>query len=179
MRELGATLLTIAKDVKVQVAFNPDKVQSWRLIGYDNRRLATRDFDNDRKDAGELGAGHSVTFLYEIVPIRGGGDGGGGGDELLHLKLGYKRPDAHVSELLTTSLRGAAVPLAQTSDAFRFAASVAEVGLVLRRSRFNGAADVGAAIRRAKSALGDDRQGDRTGFLRLAERAGELAGRSR
>ena len=102
MRELGATLLTIAKDVKVQVAFNPDKVQSWRLIGYDNRRLATRDFDNDRKDAGELGSGHTVTALYEIIPETGKP---GEGEDLKYVKTEVKDSAVSSGELMTVNLR--------------------------------------------------------------------------
>ena len=185
VREMGATLLTIAKDVKVQVEFNPKKVKGWRLIGYENRVLAARDFDDDKKDAGELGAGHSVTFLYELIPA--GSDETVEGhkplryqqatvakaadtDELLHVKLRYKAPKSSKSKLLMRPLHDRHTDLAKTTNAFRFSAAVAELGLCLRASKHRGNATIAAAISRAKGAKGDDPHGDRAEFVKMARR---------
>lgn len=195
VRELGATLLTIAKDVKVQLEMNPTKIKAWRLIGYENRVLAARDFADDRKDAGELGAGHSVTFLYELIPADSPTNGGAtaalktaqklryqttalaaraNSDELLHVKLRYKKPRSSKSLLITSPLRDTHLALKQTSNTFRFAAAVAEFGLALRRDPHRGTSSLHDAIRRARHACGDDPHGDRKAFVELARKLAKL-----
>ena len=191
--EMGATLLTVAKDVKIQVEFNPARVKAYRLIGYENRRLANADFNNDQKDAGELGAGHSVTVLYELVPagsretIHGVDElkyqqvtatAAAGGDELLTVKLRYKAPDAETSQLLSRALVDTHTPVEETSDDFRFATAVAEFGLLLRESPHRGTASFGAVLTRAQGALGANTGGLRTGFLELVRSAQTLYGQA-
>lgn len=181
VEQMGATLLTVAKDVKLQVEFNPAHVKAYRLIGYENRRLRAEDFKNDKKDAGDLGAGHSVTALYEIIPAgskEAGGDvdplkyqtaalaRNGAKDELLTLKLRYKDPEASASREVAQVLK--AVTTAASSD-FRFALAVAEFGLLLRDSEFKGAASYDQAAELAASALGKDRDGRRAEFLSLVK----------
>ena len=183
VKQIGGTLVTIAKDVKLQVEFNPARVKGYRLIGYENRVMAAEDFDDDRKDAGELGAGHSVTAFYEI--IEAGSDeevpgaaklkyqeaapSAAGAGEWLTLKLRYKRPDEDQSQLLSQPLTGAPRALKDASVDLRFASSVIEVGMVLRGSTFKGKASVEGAVARARGALGDDPEGYRREFIRLAE----------
>jgi Ca-activated chloride channel family protein len=188
--ELGSTLLTIAGDVKVQVEFNPAVVAEYRLIGYENRLLRREDFNNDRVDAGEIGAGHDVTALYEVALVGSGGesvdplryaaakpageakpDDGVRKDELALLRLRYKRPGENDSRLIETPLRRQDIA-AQASERLRFAASVAGFGDLLR-----GGTHVDAnfgwdgVIKLAADARGDDRNGYRGEFLRLAETA--------
>jgi Ca-activated chloride channel family protein len=194
--DMRATLFTIAQDVKLQVEFNPAMVRSYRLIGYENRMLAKEDFDDDTKDAGELGVGHTVTALYEVVLTREalsreGGDqarervrqGGPGEtlryqesrvkpgayrtDELLHLKLRYKEPGGQASRLIEHPLALAYRPLEATSDNYRWAAAVAAYGLVLRDSEYRGAADLALVEDLARGARGGDALGYRADFLRL------------
>ncbi|HEX9935864.1 MAG TPA: VWA domain-containing protein [Longimicrobium sp.] len=193
--EMGGTLFTIAKDVKVQVEFNPARVKAYRLIGYENRLLAAEDFNDDRKDAGELGAGHSVTALYEVVPVgapdqpargvdplryqqvrptaRAGGSG-----ELLTVKLRYKAPDGDQSRLLTRALPDRQTTLAATSADFRFSAAVAAWGMLLRDSKFKGSASYAQVSQLARGALADDRGGYRAEFLRLVDASRQLASSS-
>jgi Ca-activated chloride channel family protein len=193
VEEMGGTLVTIAKDVKVQVEFNPARVKAYRLIGYENRALAAEDFADDRKDAGELGAGHSVTALYEVVPVgaptpvRGAGplryqqvrprEGAGQSGELLTVKLRYKRPDGETSRLIEQPVLDRGVALARTSDDFRFSAAVAEWGLLLRQSRFRGEATWAGVLERARGALGHDEHGHRREFVRLVEESRRMAAR--
>ena len=180
VHELGGTLYAVAKDVKVQVEFNPAHVSAYRLIGYENRMLQARDFSDDRKDAGEMGAGHSVTALYEVVPA----DSPRGTDplryqpaqrrepaaspELLYVKVRYKAPDADRSELIALPVSGATD---EPSDDFRFQAAVAEFGLLLRNSQHKGDAHWSRVITGAQQALGSDPGGYRAEFVRLAEAA--------
>jgi Ca-activated chloride channel family protein len=192
VRQMGATLFTIAKDVKVQVEFNPAQVKAYRLIGYENRLLAAEDFNDDRKDAGELGAGHAVTALYEIVPAGAAEDparhtdplryqqvsptsSAGGSGELLTVKLRYKAPDGDTSQLITQPLVDRGAGLDAASADFRFAAAVAEWGMLLRGSRFRGNASYASVLSLARSALGDDPAGDRAEFLRLVGASQRLA----
>ena len=186
VKELGATLYTIAKDVKIQIEFNPARVAAYRLIGYENRVLASEDFNDDAKDAGELGAGHSVTALYEIVPtgarldvklgsvddlkyqrpgpearVRSGSNAG-----WMTVKLRYKPPQGSSSLLLTQEIRNES---RQPSETFRFATAVAGVGMLLRDSEHKGRATYGDLIARARGAVGSDRDGYRGEFVRLAE----------
>ena len=181
--EMGGTLLTIAKDVKIQVEFNPAQVKAYRLIGYENRMLAKADFDNDQKDAGELGAGHTVTALYELIPsgsneaIPVTGDLKYqktqlvDSDDLMTVKLRYKQPDGEVSKLLVRSVKASEFRGLRPSDNFRFASEVAEFGMLLRNSRFKGSASYGQIIERVNQLKGADREGYRAEFIRLVEKA--------
>jgi Ca-activated chloride channel family protein len=181
--QMGGTLVTVAKDVKIQVEFNPAEVTAWRLIGYENRVLAHQDFNDDTKDAGEIGAGLSVTALYELVP-RGVAFQGPGVDplkyqdpprasgeaysgELLNLKLRYKEPEGTVSRLLETQVRDSNAPWPAASDDFKFAAAVAAFAMHLRGSEhLNGMSLVQVRQLAAESA-GDDPGGYRRELLRL------------
>ena len=192
VHEFGGTLHTIAKDVKLQVEFNPARVQAYRLIGYENRIMAAEDFNDDRKDSGDLGAGHTVTALYEVIPtgvdtstpIRGLDElryqrtderaGLSETREMLFIKLRYKDPNGNRSRLLShTVMDVEAVP----SSDFRFAASVAAFGMVLRDSKYCGEADLAAVLRWARSSVGRDREGYRREFVRMVEEAQRLADR--
>jgi Ca-activated chloride channel homolog len=187
VEQAGGTLVTIAKDVKLQIEFNPKHVAAYRLIGYENRVLEDQDFNDDRKDAGELGAGHSVTALYEIVPAgvkidlpgvdplryqttsAGGGDNYG--DELMAVKLRYKQPDAEASQLrtFTVSARRDMAP------ELGFAAAVAEFGMLLRDSEFKGSASFAQARNLATRFRGPDTHGHRAEFIRLIGLAESLS----
>lgn len=185
-REMGGTLFTVAKDVKIQVEFNPARVGSHRLLGYENRALAAEDFHDDRKDAGELGAGHAVTALYEIAatgeaahaPVDGlkyqsrsvSGEGAG---ELLTVKIRYKAPDGDASRLFETPVPDPSGDGPRSAD-FRFASAVAAFGLLLRDSAHKGSATLELVRSIARDALGPDPDGHRAGFLRLVERAGRI-----
>ncbi|MDQ6785712.1 MAG: DUF3520 domain-containing protein, partial [Acidobacteriota bacterium] len=189
--QVAGTLYTIAKDVKIQVEFNPAKVAGYRLIGYENRLLADRDFNDDKKDAGEIGAGHSVTALYEIVPAGQKIENVGVdklrynqvhpsetafGDELLTVKLRYKEPDKNDSKLLTTGLLDKENTIENASDNLRFASAVAEFGLLLRESRYKGAASFENSAMLARAARGNDLKNYRNEFLGLLEKARRLNG---
>ena len=190
VREFGGTLFTIAKDVKFQIEFNPAKVQSYRLIGYENRLLNDEDFNDDTKDAGEMGSGHNVTALYELVPA--GSDEQVPSvdplkyqtrettfetgrenfqDEYLTIKLRYKKPDGMTSMLMEKSVKGYVNEIEDASDNLRFAAAVSEFGMILRNSEYTGSATVDEAVRLAKSARGNDDEGYRSEFIRLMETA--------
>ncbi len=191
VNEMGGTLVAIAKDVKIQVEFNPAHVAAYRLIGYENRLLNDEDFNDDTKDAGELGAGHSVTALYEIVPVgveipmsnvdelkyqqQVVRPSAGSNLELLTVKLRYKQPDGDTSRLLDTVLIDRDVALDATSESFRFAAAVAEFGLLLRDSEHKGRASFENAQMLAQSARGADPHGYRAEFVRLLETAEVLS----
>jgi Ca-activated chloride channel family protein len=189
VEQISGTLVTIAKDVKIQVEFNPARVAAYRLIGYENRKLAARDFNDDQKDAGEIGAGHTVTALYELAPA---GDedrqplsevdalkyqqqaklsAAAGSDEWLTLKLRYKLPDADQSLLLTMPVTGSGEQFSDASTDFRFAAAVASFGMLLRDSEFNGSATYGDVLEIATAATGSDKHGYRTEFLKLVRQA--------
>ncbi len=191
--EMGGTLLTIAKDVKIQVEFNPTRVQAYRLIGYENRLLAAEDFNDDAKDAGELGAGHSVTALYEVVPVgappvetgsvdplryqRPEEDASdsrrvGEEDELMFVKLRYKTPDGERSQLLELPVPDR---VESASTDLRFAASVAAFGMLLRDSEQCGDFTLAEVSRLARGSLGEDRHGYRAEFVRLVEATRELS----
>ncbi|MFH0945235.1 MAG: VWA domain-containing protein [Planctomycetota bacterium] len=189
--EMGGTLIPVAKDVKIQVEFNPERVQAWRLIGYENRLLAHQDFNDDTKDAGEIGAGHSVTALYELVPpgvpfdaptvdpsrYQQGGKPSEQAftDELLFLKLRYKQPDGATSQLLSTPVRDQDKLWHETSNNFRFAAAVAAYALLLRESSYLGDFGYQQVIELAYEARGEDPGGYRAEFLRLVETARRIA----
>jgi Ca-activated chloride channel homolog len=190
VKEMRATLFTIAKDVKIQVEFNPAKVQAYRLIGYENRMLKSEDFNDDKKDAGELGAGHTVTALYEIIPVgvesefvktvdplkyqAGSPAPASQGDELLTIKFRYKKPAGQASILLTETLK-AGKKATETSDNFRFAAAVAEFGMLLRDSEFKGLASYDQVVGLATGAKGHDPDGYRREFIGLVENCRLLA----
>jgi len=185
VHELGGTLYTVAKDVKIQVEWNPARVRAYRLIGYENRLLQNEDFADDKKDAGEVGSGHSVTALYEVVPQGVETDvtvrlpdslryqrvtaQNAGGPELLFVKVRYKRPDGNQSRLISRPVlaEGARSP----SVDFQFQAAVAEFGLLLRDSEHRGQADIAHVIAAAREALGQDPEGYRAEFVRLAQAA--------
>ncbi len=191
VNEFGGTLFTIAKDVKLQIEFNPSKVQAYRLIGYENRLLNKEDFNNDKKDAGDLGSGHKVTALYEVIPVgvkskfiehvdqlkyqKTDISKEGVTDELLTVKFRYKKPDEDKSRLIEHAVKNDLKTLKQSSDNFRFAASVAQFGMLLRNSEFIGRSNYNNVIQLAKSALGKDGEGYRREFLKMAENAMLLA----
>jgi Ca-activated chloride channel family protein len=188
--EMGGTLLTIAKDVKIQVEFNPAKVQAYRLVGYENRALRNEDFNDDRKDAGELGAGHSVTALYEVVPVGVASevvktDGlkyqtravKDAGDELLTVKFRYKDPDGSESKLIVDVVKDGISE--NPSDNFRFSSAVAGFGMLLRDSEYKGEMTYGRVAGIAKNALAGDAEGYRHEFVRMVERAERLASEQR
>jgi Ca-activated chloride channel family protein len=183
--EMRATLFTIAKDVKIQVEFNPNKVQAYRLIGYENRMLQAEDFNDDKKDAGELGAGHTVTALYEIIPVgiesafikeidplkyqKGKRTAVSNNGELLTVKFRYKKPDSDKSKLITKVLMDNQISLNKTSDNYRFSAAVAELGMILRDSEFKSESSYASVLNLAYSAKGDDKEGYRAEFIQLTE----------
>jgi Ca-activated chloride channel family protein len=196
VQERGGTLFAIAKDVKLQVEFNPRRVYAYRLIGYENRLLAAEDFANDRRDAGELGAGHSVTALYEIVPVGAErtvevGEVAGlryqrpssepvaaFGGELMNVSIRYKRPDGDTSVLLSHAVRAPGRD-ARLSDDFRFAAAVAQWGMLLRGSEHAGDSSLDGVLGLARGSVGEDPHGHRREFIRLVEDYGRLPGADR
>ena len=191
VNEMGGTLFTIAKDVKIQVEFNPARVKAYRLIGYENRLLRAEDFNNDKKDAGELGAGHTVTALYEIIPADSKEEVPGidslryqrvkidpsayRTNEIMTVKFRYKRPGEEKSILIVKNVIDKKVPLEKTSDNFRFAAAVAEFGLLLRDSDYKKDANYKQVIELAKGAMGEDREGYRAEFIKLVRMAEALS----
>ncbi|MFA6957382.1 MAG: von Willebrand factor type A domain-containing protein [Thermoanaerobaculia bacterium] len=193
VREMAGTLLTIAKDVKIQIEFNPARVGAYRLVGYDNRILERKDFDDDTKDAGELGAGHSVTALYELVPPGGESEAGATGEAreevpadersgfdgatLARVKLRYKEPKADVSGLVETTVADSDASIFAASDDLRFASAVAQFGLLLRESQYQGSANWKSVIDLASSSSSLDTTGDRAQFVKLAKKAEELQAR--
>ncbi len=191
VEQMGGTLMTIAKDVKIQIEFNPAQVAAYRLIGYENRMLAAEDFNDDTKDAGEIGAGHAVTALYEIIPE--GEDvaaalalpsidplkyqrpteltEAAGGGEMLTLKLRYKEPDGDTSKLLEFPVADEDKPFGQASGETKFAAAVASFGMLLRDSAYRGDATYDAVLEIAGEGVGEDPQGRRTEFVDLVRLA--------
>jgi Ca-activated chloride channel family protein len=190
VREFGGTLFTIAKDVKFQLEFNPSRVESYRLIGYENRLLNDEDFNDDTKDAGEMGSGHMVTALYEIIPSNSGeyapavdplkyqASGrlvtDGYSDELLTIKVRYKNPDGNKSMLLEKPVSGKTKVIEKASENMRFAAAVAEFGMVLRDSEHRGSSTLTEAAALASSARGEDAEGYRAEMIRLIDAARSL-----
>jgi Ca-activated chloride channel family protein len=165
--EASSTLVTVAKDVKIQVEFNPRSVSAFRLIGYENRVLAHEDFNDDSKDAGDIGAGHSVTALYEVVPLAAAEK-----SELATIKLRFKAPDGGTSTPLSTSVLDHA---GDASPDLRFAAAVAEFGMLLRHSEHKGASSFAQALELGRGAAGTDADGVRAEFVALVEKAQRLA----
>ncbi len=196
VEQLTGSTITIAKDVKIQVEFNPAQVASYRLLGYENRIMAAEDFRNDRKDAGDIGAGHSVTALYEIVPVGAAGVAGAGAEplkyqprpeppveaakpaapvstELLTVKLRYKQPEGDTSVLREVPLANRGGTFAAASKDLRFAAAVASFGMILRGSEHKGEATLSTVAEIAGGALGTDAGGYRAEFLDLVRKAQE------
>ncbi len=190
VEEAGATLVTIAKDVKIQVEFNPAEVASYRLIGYENRKLAHADFNDDTKDAGEIGAGHSVTALYEVVPAgskdapkvdglkyqgKSGLSAAAGSGELMTVKVRYKEPDGAKSKLLSFPIEDSETALSESSRDFRFSAAIAGFGMLLRGSEHKGDATWKNVRELANGARGSDPNGRRAEFVRLIDTAARLS----
>lgn len=198
VQQMSGTLYTIAKDVKIQVEFNPAHVQAYRLIGYENRMLAKEDFNNDKKDAGEIGAGHSVTALYEVIPVGvqwNNPSGNGSVDalkyqqpyqqtqtqantrndnassEMMTVKIRYKEPQGSTSKLIERPVPNLAMPLQATSNNFRFSAAVAEFAMILRDSPFKGNSSYNHVLSLARASQGKDTEGYRAEFIRLVETA--------
>lgn len=190
--QMGGTIFTIAKDVKIQVEFNPTKVQAYRLIGYENRMLQAEDFNNDKKDAGELGAGHSVTALYEIIPVGVKSDvklpsvdplryqqnqvdsQAYQNNELMLVKLRYKAPKDSTSQLITQPLIDRNVSFTNASNNLKFAAAVAEFGMILRDSEFKGGANLDQVLDLARQSKDVDLAGYRAEFINLVEKTKSL-----
>ncbi|MEO7444506.1 MAG: von Willebrand factor type A domain-containing protein [Ferruginibacter sp.] len=193
VNEFGGTLFTIAKDVKLQLEFNPELVQGYRLIGYENRMLKKEDFNDDKKDAGELGSGHTVTALYEIIPAGETSPYLKNVDklkylgtpsvfsktifthELLTLKFRYKTPQGNMSKMLEYPVMDNHTAFENSSADFRFAAAVSEFGMLLRHSEYKSAGGYDHMIAVAKNALGPDKDGYRKEFVNLAEAAARLS----
>lgn len=193
VNEFGGTLFTIAKDVKLQIEFNPTKVQAYRLVGYENRLLADEDFHDDTKDAGEMGSGHTVTALYEIIPAGVESDflrkvdapkyqkskavevPSNSSDDLMTIKFRYKKPDEEESKLIEKSVIDSHIPLAKTSENFRFSAAVAGYGMILRNSKFKQNAEIDSIVKLAENSTGKDKEGYRAEFIRLVKSSKYLA----
>jgi Ca-activated chloride channel homolog len=195
IQQMNGTLVTIAKDVKIQIEFNPARVSSYRLIGYEKRILAAEDFNNDKKDAGEIGAGHTVTALYEIVPTNGREDGPRGevddlkyqkptptpkreinndNPELLTLKLRYKKPDGNTSKLSETTVTDSGKSFSQASSDFKFASAVGGFGMILKNSEHKGGWTFKSTLDVAEKSKGDDKEGYRAEFINLVKKAKSL-----
>lgn len=186
--ELGGTLYSIANDVKIQIEFNPAIVDSYRLIGYENRLLRAEDFADDTKDAGEMGAGHSVTVLYELKMASGAQaarrelryqssevrEEAKSSNELLLIKFRYKKPGEEQSRYVEKPILFDPLPLDDTSDNYRFSAAVTSFGLILGDSTYRGTADYDLALELAEQALGQDHEGYRQEFLSLVKTAQRL-----
>ena len=192
--EFGGNLFNLAKDVKIQMEFNPTNVYSYRLIGYENRQLNDEDFNDDKKDAGEIGPGQTVTVLYEIIPRRSESDLGtqvdlpkyqkrsvqkkldkseyeGLGNELANLKIRYKQPEGSTSAKMVVPIFQQPIKFESTSDNFRFSSSVAMFGMLLRESEHCKAGTFDMAEQLALSAKGNDSEGYRSEFIRLVQAA--------
>ncbi len=195
VKEAGATLVTIAKDVKIQVEFNPAHAQAYRLVGYENRILKAKDFNDDRKDAGEIGAGHSVTAIYEVIPPgvewkqpgvdalkyreEGRASESAGGNELLTLKIRFKQPDGNKSSKITLPVNNAKRSFARASDNFRFSAAVAAFGMRLRESPHGGTLTLEGIHEIARTACGDAAGQYRREFLTLVKAALKIKNRGK
>ncbi len=186
--EMAGTLITIAKDVKIQIEFNPLEVNAYRLIGYENRVLEDRDFNDDEKDAGEIGSGHTVTALFEIVPagvnldvpgvdplkyqVPAQSSAAATSGELMTIKIRYKDPDGDESKLIETAVLNRVDVRDELASAdFRFAGAVAAFGIILRDSPYKGNATFDSVIRMAEASRGSDTQGYRAEFIELVRRA--------
>jgi Ca-activated chloride channel family protein len=201
VRQINGTLVTIAKDVKIQVEFNPARVASYRLIGYEKRILRKEDFNNDKIDAGEIGAGHTVTALYEVAPTgaepnpaasvppvdplkyqskpaaTAHSSGKSASPELLTVKVRYKEPDGDTSKLLERPFVDGGATFPNASPDLKFAAAVAEFGMILRDSEFKGNGTLGTVTEWAREGKGADENGYRNGLLELVQKAQALKAR--
>jgi Ca-activated chloride channel family protein len=191
VREMRANMFTIAKDVKIQIEFNPNLVKAYRLIGYENRMLKKEDFDDDTKDAGELGAGHTVTAIYEIIPVGSASKQvvknapdlkyqsntvASNQTDLMTVKFRYKPIKSDKSTLLEQVLtKGQVSDIAQNSINFRFSAAVAGFGMLLRESEFKGDTNYNAIAQLAQGSMGNDPNGDRAEFVQLIRIAQNLS----
>jgi Ca-activated chloride channel family protein len=197
VEQMSGTLMTIAKDVKIQIEFNPTTVAGYRLLGYENRMLAAQDFNDDKKDAGEIGAGHTVTALYELIPVGKAAkkevkklpevdplkyqsapvvppQSAELAQELLTLKLRYKEPDGDKSKLIETPVKNDVVDYGKASGDFKFASAVAGFGMLLRHSKYHGSATFDAVIELAEAGIGRDVGGYRKEFVELVRKARDL-----
>lgn len=188
VNEFGGTLFTIAKDVKIQIEFNPAIVAEYRLVGYENRVMADEDFDNDKKDAGELGSGHSVTALYEIKLTKKKkkrdqelkyqntslNSKAIDGSELATVKFRYKKPDGKKSRLMEKIIPNSMIQSTELSNNYKFSAAVAGFGLLLRKSKFKGDCTYESLINMAQASKGEDKEGYRSEFIRLMKLANHL-----
>jgi len=203
VHQINGTLMTIAKDVKIQVEFNPARVASYRLIGYEKRLLRKEDFNNDKVDAGEIGAGHTVTALYEVVPANADAANPAASvppvdplkyqtpdnsaapakvdviapAEMVTVKLRHKKPDGDVSELTEKAFTDNGSKFENAAPDLKFAAAVAEFGMLLRDSQFKGKGTIGAVIEWAQEGKGRDTAGYRAGFIEMARKAEKLKSR--
>jgi Ca-activated chloride channel family protein len=192
VEEMTGTLVTIAKDVKIQIEFNPAKVAGYRLIGYENRLMQTQDFNDDKRDAGDIGAGHTVTALYEFIPAGKTTDvppveplkyqsppapTDNASGELLALKMRYKEPDGTTSRKLEWAVTDSGGSFSEATTDFQFAASVAAFGMLLRDSQYVGDMKFDAILEIAASSVGEDAHRRRAEFLDLIRRAKELSAR--
>ena len=181
VEEMGSTLFTIAKDVKIQVEFNPSIIEGYRLVGYENRKLNDEDFNDDTKDAGEMGAGHTVTAFYELIPITSNEEIKNIDDlkyqetvikkndeEIMTVKLRYKDPDKNSSKLLEKIVKTNDI-VSNPSEDYMFAVAVTEFGMILRDSKFKGNSTIDDVISLAKYNKGNDYSGYRSEFIKLAE----------
>ena len=198
VQQMNGTLVTIAKDVKIQIEFNPARVASYRLIGYEKRMLRKEDFNNDKVDAGEIGAGHTVTALYEVVPIGANANpaasippvdllkysanerstaekSASSSGEMLTVKLRYKKPDGDKSELIERAVTDGGANFAKAPQDLKFAAAVAEFGMILRESEYKGNGTLGAVLEWAQEGKGADTTGYRSGFIELVRKAKALS----
>ena len=196
VQQMNGTLVTIAKDVKIQLEFNPARVASYRLIGYEKRMLRKEDFNNDKVDAGEIGAGHTVTALYEVVPVgaainpaapappvdplkyssseKSTSAQSPSSNEMLTVKLRYKKPDGDRSELLENAVTDTSTKFENAPADLKFAAAVAEFGMILRDSDYKGDGTFAAVLEWAKEGKGKDLNGYRSGFIELVRKAQSL-----
>ncbi|MFY0626848.1 MAG: von Willebrand factor type A domain-containing protein [Reichenbachiella sp.] len=189
--EMQANLFTIAKDVKIQVEFNPNVVQAYRLVGYENRKLNDEDFNDDKVDAGELGAGHTVTTLYEIIPVgvksafikdinelkyQNKTASVNSTDELLTVNIRYKPIGSDKSELISRAIKNRSMTLSETSTNFKFSASVAQFGMLLRDSEFKQSANLDSTLSLARSGKGKDLLGYRHDFIEMVKSYAALNG---
>ncbi len=168
--QMGGTLITVAKDVKIQVTFDPKTVQSFRLIGYENRVMSHQDFNDDKKDAGEIGANHRVTALYDVIPVKGATKG----TRYAKIALRFKDPDGATSRLVETNVEDSGASFDGATTDFRFAASVAGFGMLLRGSKYAGDLSYDQVATIASASVGDDADGHRKEFVSLVRSMKEL-----
>lgn len=193
VNEFGGTLFTIAKDVKLQIEFNPNLVQAYRLIGYENRLLNKEDFNNDKKDAGDMGSGHTVTALYEIIPTgvkaneldsvdalryqkteKTSKQESSWANEMMNIKVRYKKPDEDQSKLLVHPVVYAKADWRQTTENFRLASAVAGYGMLLRNSEYKGNISYRKVLDMLSGVMNSDKEGYRREFLTIVEKTARL-----